>query len=284
MLILRELLEKQVGVNHTSFDVVNEPPVPERLERERIHFNKVAIRNFPPELVIRRTSILRYDHPSPGTPFPLEYAFYLLGDVQGKTIVDFGCGDGLNTVILATLGAKVIAIDVSDKSLETTGDRVRANRLDASVLLVHGDAAAIPVADGAVDGVLCAATLRHVDHLAAARQIRRILKPGGIASFVEQLTGPLWLTRLKNWLPRPEHVIDGERPLTMKQVFSVSRAVGRPGRSRKFMLTSRIFERVGIRHFPAMRKSHEMDSWILRHFASTRALASPLVWEARKES
>lgn len=255
----------------------------ERLERERVHFNKVAIRHFPPDLIMPRWNISRYGHVSPDTPFPLEYAFYLLGELHGKTIVDFGCGDGVNTVILAALGAKVIAVDVSDRSLQTTSDRIRANGLERNVQIVHGDAAAIPVADGAVDGVLCASILRHVDCLAAARQIRRMLKPGGIASFVEQINGPGWFARFRRLLPRPDHVSQDERPLTMREVASVSRAVGRPGRSREFMLTSRVLERIGIRHFPSMKRSHQVDSWILRRFEFTRVLASPLVWEARKE-
>jgi SAM-dependent methyltransferase len=217
---------------------VKEAVLPDRLDRERIHLNKVAIRLFPRDLMMPRRNILRYDHPSPDTRFPLEYAFHLLGDLAGKTIVDFGCGDGLNTVILAGLGAKVIAVDISETSLETTANRIQANRLERNVLLVHGDAAGIPVADGAVDAVLCAATLQHVDCLAAARQIRRILKPGGIASFIEKVTGSSWLARQRGL------------PLTITQTHAVSRAVGTPGRSRKFR----------------------------------RLLASRLVWEARKES
>ncbi|HEY2384638.1 MAG TPA: class I SAM-dependent methyltransferase [Terriglobia bacterium] len=273
-----------MGRSDDVLDLGSEPAFQERLDRERIHFNKVAIRSFPPDLVMSRRNILRYDEPSSLTPFPLEYAFHLLGDVQGKTIVDCGCGDGFNTVILAALGAKVIAIDVSDKSLETTRDRVHANKVEGRVLLVHGDAAAIPVADGTIDGVLCAGVLRHVDCLAAARQIRRILKPGGRASFIEQIAGPAWLARIRRLFPRPDHVIEHEGPLTTRQICSVSRAVGRPGRFRKFMLTSRVLERLGIRHVPAMKKSHEMDSWILERFAFFRALASPFVWEAQKES
>lgn len=270
-------------VNQNTLEVENQEVSAGRLDRERVHFNKVAIRNFPPELVMPRWNILRYERPQPATPFPLEYAFYLLGDLAGKTIVDFGCGDGLNTVILAALGAKVIAVDVSDKSLETTNNRIRANRLDGNVQIVHGDATAIPVGDGSVDGVLCVSILRHVDCVSTARQIRRILKPGGIASFVEQITGPSWLSMFRRLLPRPEHVSPDERPLSMTEVSSVSRAVGRPGLSRKFMLTSRVLERMGIRHFPAMKKSHQVDSWILGRFEFARALASPLVWEARKE-
>ena len=257
--------------------------ITEKLERERIHFNKVAIRNFPPDLLMPRWNIRRFENPAADSPFPLEYAFHLLGDVQGKTIVDLGCGDGLNTVILAALGAKVIAVDVSDKSLETTKNRIAANRLDDRVLVVQADAASIPLCDARADGVLCASILRHLDCLAPARQIRRILKPGGISVFVEQVAGPPWLRRFKGLLPKPEHVTEDERPLTLRQIHSVSRAVGKNGRARAFMLTSRVLGRLGVRRFSALKKAHEMDSWILSRFEFTRPLASPLVWEARKE-
>src|SRR2546428_4217883 len=99
----------------------------ERLERERVHFNRIAEQHIAADLVMPRWNIRRYDHPSASTPFPLEYAFYLLGDIKGKTVVDLGCGEGVNTVILASLGAKVISVDISDKSLESTAERARAN-------------------------------------------------------------------------------------------------------------------------------------------------------------
>ena len=73
------------------------------------------------------SDLWRYARPSEETVFPLEYAFHLLGAVNGKTIVDFGCGGGLNTVTLAKLGAQVFAIDTSDRNLEIAGERAYAN-------------------------------------------------------------------------------------------------------------------------------------------------------------
>jgi len=39
-------------------------------------------------------NIARYLNPAPDAAFPLEYAFYLLGDVRGLTVLDYGCGAG----------------------------------------------------------------------------------------------------------------------------------------------------------------------------------------------
>ena len=254
-----------------------------RLERERIHFNKIVSRNFSRDLIMPVSNIRRYENISADTPFPLEYAFHLLGKVRGKTIVDLGCGEGRNTVILAALGANVIAVDISDQSLEITGKRLQANGVDKNVTLIHSNAMTIPIDDSHADGVLCAAVLHHVDCIVTARQIRRILKPGGVASFQEPVTGPAWLVKLKSFVPAPDNVSDDERPLTTEQIRAVSRCVGKPGRSRYFSLSTRILNRVGIRSFPVVKKALEVDTWLLSHLPFTRALASPLVWEARKE-
>jgi predicted RNA methylase len=43
--------------------------------------------------------------PASNTPFPVEYAFFVLGDLSGKTVVDLGCGSGKNLIPLVQRGA-----------------------------------------------------------------------------------------------------------------------------------------------------------------------------------
>ena len=45
--------------------------------------------------------------------------FYLIGNVKGLLILDIACGEGYNTRLLASKGAKVIGIDSSKKMIET---------------------------------------------------------------------------------------------------------------------------------------------------------------------
>ena len=42
----------------------------------------------------------------------------LFGDVRGKTVLDYGCGAGENTVLAASRGAKVIGVDISPELIE----------------------------------------------------------------------------------------------------------------------------------------------------------------------
>jgi SAM-dependent methyltransferase len=227
-------------------------------------------------------NIRRYNKPTSTTPFPLEYAFHLLGELEKKTVVDLGCGDGLNTVILASLGARVTSVDISDESLLLTRNRARANNVDRNVTTVQSDAADIPVETETADLVLCAAILHHVDSIKTAKQIHRVLKPGGRAVFLEPLMGPALFSALKRYLPKAPHVTDDECPLSLAQVQAVSATVGLHGRNRTFGLTARAVSRAGLGSWQLIKLSHQLDAWLLRAAPIASALASPMVWEAVK--
>jgi len=254
-------------------------------ERERFRFDKATRRCPENPLVMPEWTLRRCEQRLEDTVFPIEYAFHLLGDVRGKTVVDLGCGDGLNTIILASLGARVLSVDISGKSLELTRRRAIANGVDGRVALLHSDAAAIPIDAGSADAVFGAAILRHVDPIRAARQIRRVLKPGGVAVFLEAIVHPSSLAAMKKiWLENEEFGSD-EHALTLEQIQAVCRAVGIAGRQRAFWLTTRFVCSFGAGTFSMPAKAaQQLDALVLRRFPFVSRFASRLVWEARKES
>jgi ubiquinone/menaquinone biosynthesis C-methylase UbiE len=208
-----------------------------------------------------------YEHPREDTASPLEYAFHLLDTVRGRTVVDLGCGSGLHTVILARLGAQLLSIDSSASNLNLTRQRARAHAAANRVTLVHSVGPAIPMADAAADLVLCSGILQHTDPVNVARQIRRILKPGGRAVFQEV---------------RPAKF--GGRRMTKTYALALSRAVGIPGRLREFWLTTQWLRLLGVPCSSSIAKaSQRLDAAVFRRFPLTRLLASTFVWEARKE-
>lgn len=259
-------------MSNTALQTKTEHALTDVIDYEFQPYDKVPLRDVFSGLAVRPSYLLEFDSPPSDTAIPLEYAFHLLGDVHGKTVVDLGCGDGVNAVVLATLGARVIAVDNSETNLKLTHERIRANGVGGRVNLVLAETGRIPVATGIVDRVLCATTLNG-DSVVAARQIRRILKPGGAAVFLQRLAA----TELGR-------ALTGTRSLTREETGRVSRAVGRGNRRREFMLTSRLLERIGVEAPAAVRRAHALDAWLLGRFAVARKAAAAMVWEARKES
>jgi SAM-dependent methyltransferase len=94
-----------------------------------------------------------------------------LGVGPGSVVADVACGPGTSAIRLAEeTGCEVVGIDLEPPS-DSGHPRVR---------FVRGDAEALPLPDGSVDGVLCECALcTFPDKAAAAREIVRVLRPGG---------------------------------------------------------------------------------------------------------
>lgn len=100
----------------------------------------------------------------------------LLGDVDGRTVLDAACGPGLYAAELEARGASVIGFDVSPRMVELSRQRV-----PAGTFRVHDLADPLVwLADGSVDLVLFALALEYVDdRVGALTELRRVLRPGG---------------------------------------------------------------------------------------------------------
>ena len=87
----------------------------QRWERAEIARSAVEATLTPDnELRVSKGTFARYAEPPADAAYPLEYAYHLLGDVSGKRVVDFGCGSGANTALLAGRGAYERANDISE--------------------------------------------------------------------------------------------------------------------------------------------------------------------------
>jgi ubiquinone/menaquinone biosynthesis C-methylase UbiE len=97
------------------------------------------------------------------TPYPLEYAYALLGDVRDRTVVDLGCGSGENSLLLARRGAHVIGVDISESLIRLAQQRLELNGLGGRVQFVVGSSHDLPIKDSAVNIVLGIAILHHLN-------------------------------------------------------------------------------------------------------------------------
>jgi ubiquinone/menaquinone biosynthesis C-methylase UbiE len=102
-------------------------------------------------------------------------------------LLDAGCGGGSITVGLANAVApgEVIGVDVDEESLETAR-QLAADKDVTNVRFEPGDVNALRLADASFDAVFSHALLQHVESpLAAVREMRRVLKPGGVIGIAD---------------------------------------------------------------------------------------------------
>lgn len=140
-----------------------------------------------------------------------------LGNVDGLPVLDYGCGHGMAAVVLARRGAGVTAIDLSLGYMAEARRRAAANAVH--IEFVQADAERLPFADGQFARVWGNAILHHLEPGLAARELYRVLQPGGIAVFCEPWGENPLLSWARRRLPYPgkERTPD-EQPLCQHHV------------------------------------------------------------------
>jgi SAM-dependent methyltransferase len=240
-------------------------------EREDVEVERSA--SEARKIVLKPIDVDRYLNPPPNTPFPLEYAFYLLGEVRGKTVLDLGCGSGENMIPLVHRGADVIGIDISPELISIAEQRLDKACLSAIVRV--GSAYETQLADDSVDVVFCMSLIHHLDIALVREEMRRILRPGGSIVVKEPVRFSHSYESLRSIFPSQEDVSEYEHPLTKGELRTLQEGFLVSG-IRYFRLP---FVPLVARFAPVMQRPSWYASdailktlpW-LRHYASSVAL------------
>jgi ubiquinone/menaquinone biosynthesis C-methylase UbiE len=105
----------------------------------------------------------------------------------GMRLLDCGCGPGSITVDLAQAVApgEAIGIDLREDALAHGRGLARERRI-ANVTFQTASVYQVPYPDGSFDAVFACAVLQHLAApLAALKEMRRVLKPGGVIGIVD---------------------------------------------------------------------------------------------------
>jgi SAM-dependent methyltransferase len=140
-----------------------------------------------------------------------------LGSLAGRKVVEYGCGLGKSTALLAKSGADVSAFDISPSSVEVAERRLSANGLHADVAVAAGEE--LPYPDESFDVAVGIAVLHHLDVSLARPELHRVLKPNGKALFVEPMGMNPLLNLARDRLPYRRKTPRGaDRPLNYDDI------------------------------------------------------------------
>ena len=107
-------------------------------------------------------------------------------DIDGKIIVDLGCGDGERVIgeLIGTEAKKIIGIEIDDhmiskaKEMKAKKETELGRKLD-SVYIIQGDLQKIPLADKSVDRIVSTFSFFPPDVSLALEELKRVTKDDG---------------------------------------------------------------------------------------------------------
>ena len=164
-------------------------------------------------------------------PLRLGYIVQRCGGLEGKSVLDVGCGGGILAESMALAGARVTGIDLSEKALAVARLHQVESKASVEYLMIGAEALAVERA-ASFDVVTCMELLEHVpDPGSMVGACAKLAKSGGLVVFstinrnpkayLYAVIGAEYLLRL---LPRGTH--DYARFLTPAEVARFARQAG----------------------------------------------------------
>jgi len=139
----------------------------------------------------------------------------------GRATLEYGCGPGMYSSVLAQRGAaRSVGIDISDVAIEQAkAEAVRRGLTRVEYRRMNAES--LEFAAGSFDLIYGAAILHHLDLTRAYTEIARTLKPGGSAVFLEPLGHNPFINLYRSLTPGMRTV--DEHPLLMRDLRLASR-------------------------------------------------------------
>ena len=191
-----------------------------------------------------------------------------LGDLSDKHVLEYGCGLGQMTSLLAKNSAKVTSFDLSINSIRVTKKRAQLNEVEENIELAVSAGESLPFASESFDIIFGKAILHHLNVDLGWHDLYRMLKPGGKAVFIEPMGMNPLLNFSRDHLPYAHKNPRGaDIPLTYDDINAWGKGF-KQFQYREVQLLSMLERGLGrrIRMLP-LRK---IDAFLLRRFPFLR--------------
>lgn len=126
--------------------------------------------------------------------------------LRGADVLELGAGDGLNALVMAALGARVVATDISEVTPRIIADAAGRLGLSGHITALAGDFADMHFPRDSFDFVVGKAFLHHLTHEVEDRYLRNaaaVLRATGEARFTEPAINSAMLDALRWMVPVP---------------------------------------------------------------------------------
>jgi SAM-dependent methyltransferase len=189
---------------------------------------------------LAETGILPLEILHPGGLDTTRALLELCGVERGGRVLDVASGTGETASFMAdSLGARVVAIDVSARMIQRARAKARARGVGGGIQLVRGDAHRLPLRDAVFDAAISECTLSLLDKRVALAEMARVVRPGGRVGVHEIC----WREGAPEALRRRLVQLEGERPETLAGWQS-------------------LFERAGLRDVHVVDRSDLIPRWM----------------------
>jgi 2-polyprenyl-3-methyl-5-hydroxy-6-metoxy-1,4-benzoquinol methylase len=157
--------------------------------------------------------------------FNKEFRFRLMGELRGKRVLDVGCGDGSNAMLMARFGARVTGIDISPKSIELCHRRAELDRVGSNTQFICSPLETAQLLEGAYDIIWGDGVLHHLipELDGVMRKLVSCAKPGALFLFSEPVCLSPLLRRLRKRIPIHTDATPNERPLERAELATIRR-------------------------------------------------------------
>ena len=176
----------------------------ELLASEKDFFDRESAALRDEELIIKPRTIERYKNARPKVGnFSKDNLFAQILPLEGKKVLDYGCGAGDNACLLAACGAEVWGFDLSPVSIEKAKRRAELMGLSNRAHFDVFAAGQTSYGDEQFDIVICFAILHHLHMMLddVYREINRITKPGGKYYAIEPVANSIIVRKLRKVFP-----------------------------------------------------------------------------------
>lgn len=147
---------------------------------------------------------------------------------ENDTILDYGCGNGIHSILPAKLGAKVTGIDLSEESLRIAREWTKREGVANKTTFMVMDCEQLSFPDNSFASIFDGGTFSSLDLTKAIPELARVLKPKGTLLAIETL-GHNPLTNLKRMINKwrgmrtgwaVDHIFKMQDISLMKNYFS----------------------------------------------------------------